>query len=235
MSQDEKMFIQFMKAVKSKVVPHVTNIQKVRIGEPGDGGYVIGNLPHSDGLFSYGSDDNIKFERAYHEKYGAPCWVYDHTIEGITNKPDYITFFKQGVGPEKTDVLDTIDNQVGDRDCSNLFAQIDIEGYEWITCARSEKLKKFAQVIIEFHMTPSIEVIQTLDYMNKHFVCVHVHGNNCPLEPWFDINLPKVFECTYVRRDLVTFQEVDTRQYPVQGLDYPNSPDFPDLPLTWWQ
>ena len=238
MSESEKVFIQFMKDIKSRLVPNVTNFEKIRIGVPGDGGYVIADLPFSDGLFSYGSDDNIRFERAYHEKYNAPCWVYDHTINGITDKPDYITFFKQGVGPEKTDVLDTIDNQVGDRECSNLFAQIDIEGYEWFVFTGSKKLKQFAQVIVEYHMSPQIHpklILETLDYMNEHFICVHIHGNNCPLQPWYDINLPRVFECTYVRKDLVTEWSPDLVPYPLPNLDFPNSPDFPDLPMGWWQ
>lgn len=237
MSREEKDFIQYMRDVKAELVPYVTNWEKIRIGVPGDGGYVIANLPTSSGLFSYGCDDNIRFERAYHATYGAPCWVFDHTIEGITDKPEYITFFKQGVGPYKTAELDTIDAQVGDRDCSTLFAQIDIEGYEWLTLKDSRRLKEFAQVIVEFHMAVNVPrsiILETLRYMNEHFVCVHIHGNNCPLQPWLDISLPRVFECTYVRRDLVTESRVDTRVYPLEGLDFPNSPDFPDLPLTWW-
>ena len=239
MTQAEKEFIQYMKDVKSEIIPYTcSNIKKIRIGLPGDGGYVIGDLPISDGLFSYGCDDNIKFERAYHEKYGSHCWVFDHTIDGITNKPDYITFFKQGVGPTKTKELDTIDNQVGNRDCKNFFAQIDIEGYEWLILKDSKKLLEFSQVIIEFHMRvqlPSHHIIETLKHMNKYFVCIHVHGNNCPLQPWLDINLPCVFECTYIRKDLVTDAKIDDASYPIEGLDYPNSPYFPDLPLTWWK
>jgi hypothetical protein len=238
MSLEEKAFIQYMRDVKAELVPYATNIEKIRIGVPGDGGYVIANLPESSGLFSYGCDDNIRFERAYHARYGAPCWVYDHTIKGITDKPDFITFFKQGVGPETTAQLDTIDNQVGARDCRTLWAQIDIEGYEWVTLKDSVRLKEFAQVIVEFHMAVNIPrnvILATLRHMNEHFVLVHIHGNNCPLQPWLDISLPRVFECTYVRRDLVTECRVDTGPFPIPNLDYPNSPDFPDLALTWWQ
>ena len=239
MTAEEKEFIQYMRDVKSELVPHTcSNIKKIRIGVPGDGGYVIGDLPSSNGLFSYGCDDNIRFERAYHEKYGAHCWVFDHTIKGITDKPDFITFYKQGVGPQKTAELDTIDNQVGDRDCSNLFAQIDIEGYEWITLKDSKKLVEFSQVIVEFHMRaqlPRSYILDTLRHMNKHFVCIHIHGNNCPLQPWLDINLPQVFECTYIRKDLVADAAPDMAQYPIEGLDYPNSSAFPDLPLVWWK
>jgi glycosyltransferase involved in cell wall biosynthesis len=231
-----------MRLIKKEVVPYKTNLTKIRIGEFGDGGYAICDGIPSSGLYSYGSDDNIKFEVAYHAKYGKDCWVYDHTIPGITNKPDYIHFFKQGVSHEKTSELDTIDNQVaknGHTDCREMFAQIDIEGYEWTVLSSSTKLKEFAQVLVEFHMPRDIvrffpQVLTTLRYMNEHFICVHVHGNNSLLQPWLDHDFPVTFECTYVRKDLVTSSEIDYQAYPVPVLDTANSWDRPDLPLTWW-
>lgn len=242
MAEEHKPFFKVMKAIKKELVPYKTNLKKIRIGGANDGGYVICDGIESDGLYSYGSEDNIKFEKAYHEKYGKDCWVYDHTIQGITNKPDYVNFFKQGVSNRTTHELDTIDNQVarnGHMDCSKMFAQIDIEGYEWISLIVSDKIKEFAQVLLEFHIPHDIMgaagfIIETLKFLNKYFVCVHVHGNNCPLRPWADHNLPNVFECTYVRRDLVSHCEVDYQEYPINGLDLPNSPDRPDLPLNWW-
>jgi len=242
MSNPEKQFLKVMKLIKREIVPYKTNFPKIRLGEIGDGGYAICDGIPSSGLYSYGSDDNIKFEVAYHNKYKKECWVYDHTIPGITNKPDYIHFFKQGVSDKTTHELDTIDNQVsrnGHTDCSSMFAQIDIEGCEWTVLSSSEKLKEFAQVLVEFHIPKNIlnyynQVIDTLRYMNKHFICVHVHGNNSLLQPWIDHDLPWTFECTYVRRNLVTQSEIDYQLYPISGIDTPNSCDRPDLPLTWW-
>lgn len=217
--------------------------KKIRLGGSGDGGYVICDGIPSSGLYSYGSDDKIMFEKAFHEKFGKECWVYDHTIPGITNKPDYIHFFKEGVSCEKTHEMDTIDNQIaknGHTDCKEMYAQIDIEGREWITLTSSTRIKEFAQVLVEYHIgTPENifckELIDTLKFMNKHFVCVHVHGNNCPLQSWLDHDFPRVFECTYVRRDLVTSMEVDYQTYPNPGLDSPNDPTRPDLSLAWWK
>ena len=242
MTQYEKDFLRVLRLIKKEVIPYKTNFTKMRIGEFGDGGYAICDGIPSSGLYSYGSDDNIKFEVAYHDKYGKDCWVYDHTIPGITNKPEYIHFFKQGVSHEKTHELDTIDNQVagnGHIDCREMFAQIDIEGYEWTVLSSSKKLKEFAQVLVEFHMPRDIvrffpQVLKTLRYMNEHFICVHVHGNNSLLQPWLDHDFPVTFECTYVRRDLVTTSEIDYQAYPIPGIDTANSWDRPDLPLTWW-
>ena len=227
-----------MREIKKEVVPHVTNFKKIRMGTAGDGGYVICDGIPSSGLYSYVSNDETTFETAYHEKFGNDCWVYDHTISGITNKPDYIHFFRQGVSHETTDELDTIDNHVernGHVDCTNMYMQMDIEGAEWTTILASNKIKEFAQVIVEFHAISDLEqMLKVLKFMNEHFVCVHVHGNNNPGMPYMDGNFPYVFECTYVRKDLVTHKEVDMRQYPIPGLDYPNLRHRQDLPLVWW-
>ena len=241
MTQHEKNFLNVMKQIKKEVIPYKTNLNKIRLGGIGDGGYAICEIL-SDGLYSYGSDDNIKFENAFYEKYKKECWVYDHTIPGITNKPDYIHFLKQGVSDVTTHELDTIDNQVlknGHTDCSNMFAQIDIEGYEWLVLKSSKKLKKFAQVLVEFHLPKDIVthksmVLDTLRYMNDNFLCVHVHGNNSFLQPWMDHDFPMIFECTYVRKDLITYSKIDYQSYPIKNIDTANSWDRPDLQLTWW-
>jgi hypothetical protein len=235
----ERDFFWSMEQIKKEVVPYVTNFKKIRLGDSGEGGYVICDGIPSSGLYSYGSNDTIKFENAYHEKFGKECWVYDHTIPGITNKPDYIHFFKEGVSHETTREMDTIDNQVaknGHTDCKDMYAQIDIEGCEWTVLTASEKIKEFAQVLIEFHAMNDLNcMLETLKFMNKYFVCVHVHANNWPMRPWLDNDFPCVFECTYVRRDLVTTMEVDYQTYPNPDLDSPNNPGRPDMPLTWWK
>jgi len=251
MNTDE-VFLEIMKNIKSKLIPYKTNFNKIRFGKPGDGGYVICDLPESDGLYSYGSNDLIEFEKEFYKKYGKPSYVYDHTINGITDKPDYIHFFKQGVSYEKTHDMDTIDNQIatnGHTDCSKMVAQIDIEGWEWTVLTASTKIKEFSQVIIEYHFNGGgttgnpwfilqryNDILKTLYFMDEHFVCVHVHGNNSPaISTWVDINFPSVLECTYIRKDLVTHKEIDMQPYPIPGMDFPNNKNLPDMPLTWWK
>ena len=250
----DEVFLKMMIDIKKELVPHTINFPKFRFGGKEDGSYVICDLPEYDGLYSYGSNDQTEFEREFYQKYEKPSWVYDHTINGITDKPDFINFFKQGVSHETTHELDTIDNQVatnGHIDCSKMMAQIDIEGCEWTVLTASEKIKEFSQVIIEYHFNGGgvtgnpwfiiadsnfDNVIKTLRFMNEHFVCVHIHGNNSPaIAPWVDIDFPSVIECTYVRKNLVTHQEVDMQQYPIPGMDFPNNNTRPDMPLTWWK
>lgn len=48
-------------------------------------------------------------------------------------------------------------------------------------------------------------------------VCVHIHANNGPVQPWLDVNLPLISECTFVRKDLVTEKEIEPDMFPVKG------------------
>lgn len=249
MTEFEKLFEEFCKELKTIVVPHKTEYTKVRIGGARDGGYVMCDIPglKYDALYSYGSNDDIQFEKSFFEKYNVESFVYDHTIEGITNKPDYVHFFKEGVSYTKTPDMDTIEHHIENnnhQDSRNLCMQMDIEGWEWVVLPTSKHvLKNFAQIIVEFHFSIDLpsnhfeerqrQILETLRSLDEDFVCVHVHANNCVLQPWFDINFPRFFEVTYVRRDLVTDGSPETEPYPTEH-DYPNNSSKPEMTLNWW-
>jgi hypothetical protein len=249
MSDFERCFETFCDDLKRLVVPHKTNLEKIRIGQEGDGGYVICDIPDVkyDALYSYGSDDNIKFEKSFYEKYNVDSYVYDHTIDKITDKPDYIHFFKEGVWAIKNEQMDTIENQMkknGHSESKNLFMQMDIEGCEFAVLTHSDHvLENFSQIIVEFHfgidlpfnnfINKKTAVLNTLEILNKHFICTHVHANNCVLQPWFDINFPRFFEVTYVRKDLVSDYTVETEPFPTIH-DFPNNSNKPEMKLDWW-
>jgi hypothetical protein len=243
MTEYEHAFLDFAKKLKTLVVPYKTNLEKIRIGPPGDGGYVVSKLPGYDCLYSYGSNDDIKFECAFHELYETQSYVYDHTIEAITDKPDHITFFKEGVWHSKGNDMDSMHNQIitnGHQDKTNMFLKMDIEGCEWVALnASAQDLTKFSQIAMEFHFPNEFPryyaiILKTFETLNENFVCTHLHGTNCPLQPWFDHDFPRVFEATYVRKDLVESQEIDPEPYPKEGLDYPTDLTRPDMTLKWW-
>ena len=240
-------FLEICENLKKSIVPHKTNFNKIRIGNNLDGGYVISDgLPEYDALYSYGCDDKITFEKEFYKLYKKESYVYDHTIDGITDKPDYIHFFKEGVFFEKNEDMDTIDNHIiknGHTECKNLFAQIDIEGFEWFILNENFKyIDNFSQIVIEYHMHLDASKIVSIGemyenvfkFMNEKFVCTHIHANNCPLQPWLDVNFPRIFEVTYVRKDLVMYKEPDNQTYPLEGLDFPCAPERSDLKLDFW-
>ena len=49
-------------------------------------------------------------EKSFYEKYKKESYVYDHTIDKITDKPDFIHFFKEGVSNIKTYNMYKINN-----------------------------------------------------------------------------------------------------------------------------
>lgn len=251
MTELEKKFLDVMKTMRHLVVPHKTNLKKFRLGEHRDGGYVVADLGEDyDALYSYGCDDNITFETAFHEKFNKPCYVYD-PFKGITNKPDFIHFFDEGLmdinGKDKDGrVYGTIDTHVarnGHSDSKKLMAQIDIEGAEWrVLNSKIETLKNFSQILLEFHlpldagyMIQMGEVFKNVfGQLNEDFVCVHFHGNNALLQPWVDGYFPRAIELTYVRKDLIKDMEVETVPCPLEGLDYACAVERRDLTVDYW-
>lgn len=242
MTEYEKKFIKICEQLKTYLIPYKTNLKKIRIGDDADGGYVLSELDNYDALYSYGSNDQTSFEREFYNKYKKESYVYDHTIDGITDKPDYIHFFKEGVAPVTRPNMDTIDNHIirnGHTECKNLMGQIDIEGHEWFLFKDFKYINNFSQLIIEFHINAELTqyeqfIHDTFQKLNENFVCTHIHGTNCPLQPWLDGNFPRVFEATYVRKDLIESKEVEPGIFPIEGLDYPGDPKRVDLRLDYW-
>jgi hypothetical protein len=110
---------------------------------------------------------------------------------------------------------------------------MNIEGgeYQWIESLTSDHIHKFDQIVIEFHhpFTRS----NVLKKINETHYLVHFHGNNCcGLLENRGINVPNVFQCTYLHKKYITSPELNTDVIPgpldknnVQGddimIDYP--------------
>ena len=96
----------------------------------------------------------------------------------------------------------------------DLILQIDIEGAEYrnLNAASDELLSRFRIIVIELHALHQVnhsdrfgrELGPLLDKLGRQFICVHAHPNNCEGEfrvSDSDLNLPKVHELTFLRRD----------------------------------
>ena len=86
-------------------------------------------------MYSYGAGTNSDCEMMFCEKYNAIVRLYDHTVDTMPFKKDFLYFKKQGVGPEKTKSLNTIENHINENgdDNKKLLLKIDVEGAEWDT------------------------------------------------------------------------------------------------------
>ena len=138
-------YFNMMKDIKQIVVPFKTKLTKVRVGDTSDGAYVIASDIDHKICYSYGvGDNNIQFEQGLYDLHGIVSYAYDHTIDGIKNKPDYINYKKEGISHVKTIDCDTILNHIlqnGHDNERNMLLKIDVEGAEWPVL--SSKLDRF--------------------------------------------------------------------------------------------
>ena len=214
---------------------------KIRLGEKADGGYVIADLSGSyDAYFSCGVSDEESFSRDFISKYHTNRWnnfAFDGTIQEYPHRyTTEINFIQKNIASNETDR--TTDLRSFADKYTNIFLKMDIEGgeYPWILSTDESVLRKFKQIVIEFHgindnswgcpfdyKTICLEKLATTHYL------VHAHGNN---HSGIVNGIPDVIELTYVnKRYFTTAPELNRSRLPVPELDYPNRGDAPDYPL----
>jgi hypothetical protein len=72
--------------------------------------------------------------------------------------------------------------------------------------------------------------LETIERLKEYFYIYHIHANNSL--PKVDVggyNFPPLIELSLVRKDLVIDPVDDFSEYPVEGLDFPNKTDRPDI------
>ena len=182
---------------------------KIRLGKDNDGGYVIANLPDASYtlLLSGGIESEITFEEAFVEKYpNVTCLAFDGTIDKMpaTNTPN-ITFVKKNIGPENSETITNLHEIINTNYA--IFIKMDIEGSEipWIKSLNNTQLNKFEQIVMEFHNPFSDSDAEVFDKLNSTHYLIHFHGNNCcGLNFHKGVNIPFVFECTYLHKKYFT-------------------------------
>jgi hypothetical protein len=203
---------------------------KVRIGKVYDGGYVIAEIPNIrySCLLSGGISNDISFEEEFIRKYQTKCYAFDGTINSLP-KQSVINFTKKNIGAQNNNTTTNLHEFLDSND--NIFVKMDIEGGEfpWLKSLSSKQMDKISQISIEFH-NPF-----TQDIFNKftNHVLIHFHGNNCCGKRWFNkVQIPNVFECTYIHKKYVTEKIKNNVPIP-SSLDMPNIYNRPDLILNF--
>jgi len=229
--------------------------KRIRLGLKEDGGYVLFNkgLENIDVLYSYGVETNSDFELMFCEKYNSIARLYDHTVDLMPVKRDFLYFKKEGVGPVKTNNLNTIENHINENEDRNkkLILKIDTEGAEWDTFHQmpNEILGSFEQIVMEIHGLHSehpdyngtnlfkskIErKTQIINKINKLFYLYHVHANNYqPLFYTGRFKLPNAMELTFVNKEYFKNVEYSKTIFPTK-FDAPNYSKREDINLHFW-
>ena len=195
--------------IRNSFTPSVLTVytppfDKMRLGRDYDGGYVICDIPNIkyDLLLSCGISDDISFEECFCNKYNTTiCYAFDGTIENINTINKNITFFRQNISYYNDNNNTTLHSTI--QMFENIFLKMEIEGHEinWIQSLNAEQLNKFSQIAIEFHFPFSYKEVPVFDILNETHVLVHYHGNNCcGVRKHKGVNIPNVFECTYIHK-----------------------------------
>jgi Methyltransferase FkbM domain len=120
-------------------------------------------------------------------------------------------------------------------DSSRVFIKMDIEGGEYqVLSGLSDYFPRVTGLVIEFHHLIFLHdrMDEHIGDLNQSFDIVHIHANNCRGAD--ERGLPDVIEITFENRNLRNGDERESeREYPVEGLDYPNAIEFYDYKLLF--
>lgn len=228
--------------------------KKKRIGRPDDdGGYAVCDLPGTyDFFLSGGVANDISFEEDFLRKHPSVphCFAFDGTVKEFPKTSERITFVKMNLA-DKTTETTTNFHEVFEK-FQNLFLKIDIEGHEFRTVPTwfGKHMHRIKQMVIEIHTPADFKLhpeyyteLQDVDYMklydllkgiNETHTMVHFHPNNgCGLHKVGEILVPNVFECTFLRNDLIT-QKVPNEDPIPSSIDVRNHSYYPETVLKGW-
>lgn len=247
------MIQDFLDSIQVKDV----GLTKVRVGNKHDGGYVALEeiCEKTKAIYSFGVGDDVGFELDFTKKFG-PIKVdlFDPTINKMPEAAIYhlfCNFYKQGIGSDYPVPTNFIQDSL-------LKIDVEWHEWAAFDIMSTKELLKFNQILAEFHIIP-IQGMQNehcspyfdqfygsvQDEMNKnifsyytsvmngltkHFHIFHIHANNSlPKTEVNGISFPPLIELSLVRKDLVKDAQNTKDSFPVEGLDFPNKTDRPDI------
>lgn len=231
----------------NEMVVHNTNLTRVRVGNEGDGGYIILKeaCEKVKSACCIGIGDDIGFEVDFVRLFpNIQMKLLDPFINGLPQEHDRFSFDKRHA--MYFDVED---------DC---LLKIDMEWDEWdfLDMLTDHTLRKPVMIIGEFHivyvepdvgLTPYFygfykrifkainsslfeSYCSILTRLNKYFYCFHIHANNSlPIMTMGDYSIPPLLEFGFVRKGVAESVGKSIGPFPVPGLDFPNKKDRADI------
>lgn len=226
--------------------PIETQYPLVRIGGPGDGGYLLpDDFAGIHTCFSPGIGPTSAFEEDLARR-GIKSFLADYSVDRPATENAMFHFEKKFIGAYSDEKQMTLESWVkrNHTDSSDLILQMDIEGgeYEVISNTSQELVKRFRIMAIEFHGLDELacpfglRIIQSaFTKLLKDFTIVHLHPNNCGrLIKFNEYSIPEAMEVTFLRKDRIVRQK-PCFNFP-HLLDECNSKLRPDivLPKCWY-
>ena len=85
-----------------------TNLERIRLGEAFDGGYVIFDGLEYDHLLSGGIERTIQFEEDFIKKYNVTCDAFDNSIRELPKENSSINFHRKTISGSDTETASTL-------------------------------------------------------------------------------------------------------------------------------
>lgn len=226
------------------VRPFTVGASLVRIGDVGDGGYVMAEPLTASHAISIGVGPNVSWDLDVAQR-GIAVAMFDPTVDGPPSAVPGATFHAIGLGTPtqarslgmELAELDRI-IELADAHGRETLLKIDVEGAEWDALGSVGDFSAFGQIALEMHefsrlaRLPDAEnVLAVLEAVHRTHLPVHVHGNNEePAVRFGRFWLPDALEVSYLHRDLATHAApaamLDTT------LDAPSNARYADIDVS---
>ena len=165
----------------------------------------------------------------------------DIDIDNIKSKIIYINK-KLGYENKNTEPINVTNLYDYMKDYNNIFMKIDIEGHEFRllpSIIENNNMEKIKQLVIEIHTPADIQLFpdyfkglsdiknnnmfELLNNINKTHTLIHFHANNgCKNQIIDNIEVPHVFECTYIRNDYYITEKIKNNIPLPMNIDMKN-------------
>lgn len=229
-------------ATWKKLAPVSINLDLVRVGPRGDGGYLVPeNYMEVDAVFSPGVSDESGFELQM-ANLGIECFLADASVSGPAEKHPLINFEPKFLGAENHGQFITLENWIASHGKSEdlKLLQMDIEGYEWEVLDQTPMtvIETFKIIVIELHDLNRLvnrefreRASRVLSKLLSTHEVLHVHGNNnSPSLQIRKYRIPQVLEVTLHHKEGI---EVMGRRVAAHELDSKNSKWLPKAKIRF--
>jgi len=201
--------------------PYETNFSLIRLGNRGDGGYLLpDDFSDSDLCISAGCNAEWSFEKDLLDIYSVRSLILDEEDKKPSDLYEtlhYIPKFLSYKNSKSTINLDKIINFLSTEEPSlkNLILKLDIESDEYPVLASIKEclISKFKVIVIEFHDIDKLRYKSFFNFFDKNirqklfnnFLPIHLHPNNCcGTFEFSDYSFPKVAEVTFINKKFVS-------------------------------
>lgn len=209
----------------------------IRLGSPNDGGYVIADLPPGyDLLCSGGISDNCDFEQDAVSRFHIPCHAFDPSIDGkLLENFKSIHWYQKAIGFHDTEFETSLGASL--TDAKNAFVKLDVESgeYAWLNKCEASTLNRIKQIVLEVHQPLHLTKLALLAKLANTHVLVHIHGNNAGKDENIGgVSVPRLLECTYIRKDFADERPAPNREHFPKPIDQPNIAGKDQYVLSGW-